>query len=152
CSRRRLLPAEAHWGIISPPDESGTRQAVVEPPNQGAGMSESSAAELVVRWQQGDQQAAAELFHRYASRLIGLARTRLSSRLAALFDPEDVVQSAYRSFFVAVREGEFDIQRSGELWHLLVTITVRKFQHQLRRHRAGQRTIDRESGLDSANA
>jgi RNA polymerase sigma factor (sigma-70 family) len=114
-------------------------------------MKESSAVELVTRWQQGDQQAAAELFRRYASRLIGLARARLSSQMASRFDPEDVVQSAYRSFFVSVRDGDFDIQRSGELWHLLVTITLRKYQHHVRHNLAEQRAIHREHRSDQEN-
>src|SRR5436305_1291848 len=92
------------------------------------------AAALVARWRAGDQQAAAELFRRYADRLIALARSRLSARLARRIDPEDVVQSAYRSFFGDTRAGRYDVGRAGDLWQLLVTITLHKVQLQVKRN------------------
>jgi DNA-directed RNA polymerase specialized sigma24 family protein len=46
-----------------------------------------------------DEQAARENFDRFARRLIGLARTRLDRRIRQKIDPEDVVQSVFRSFF-----------------------------------------------------
>jgi RNA polymerase sigma factor (sigma-70 family) len=100
---------------------------------------------LLARWRQGDEQAAAELFHRYASRLVGLARSRLSAKLSARLDAEDVVQSAYRSFFAGAREGRYDLQRGGDLWHLLVGITLHKLYGQARRNSSGKRSIQREA-------
>ncbi len=44
---------------------------------------------------------------RYTERLLGLAARRLPSRVRRRVDPEDVVQSAYRSFFQRLREGRF---------------------------------------------
>lgn len=107
-------------------------------------MSEETSADLVARWQQGDQQAADELFHRYAERLLALARGQISARLAARVDAEDVVQSAYRSFFAGARSDRYVLQHSGDLWHLLVAITVHKLRHQVRRHSAAKRTPQRE--------
>ena len=63
------------------------------------------SAQLVARWQAGDEAAAEALFARYADRLTQLAASRLARRLAARIDPEDVVMSAYRSFFVGARRG-----------------------------------------------
>jgi hypothetical protein len=40
-------------------------------------MDSDQSGNLVARWRDGDQQAAAVLFQRYADRLIGLARSRL---------------------------------------------------------------------------
>ncbi len=59
------------------------------------------SAQLLIRWREGDQAAADALFRRYAERLIGLVRLRLSEKLARRVDPEDIVQSVYRSFFLA---------------------------------------------------
>ena len=84
-------------------------------------MDQGHSVNLVHRWRGGDQKAAEELFRRYANRLIGLARSRLSRKLARRVDPEDVVQSVYRSFFHDVRDGRYDLQRGGDLWRLLVT-------------------------------
>src|SRR5271163_4177723 len=87
--------------------------------------------DLVARWRAGDQRAATELFHRYASRLILFVRSRLSGRIARRLDPEDVVQSAYRSFFGGTRDGRYVPHRGGDLWQLLVVITLHKLQLQV---------------------
>src|SRR5262249_45888213 len=62
------------------------------------------------------QPAASELFQRYAGRLIALARSRLSTKVSKRVDPEDVVQSAYRSFFAGARDGCYDLERGGDVW------------------------------------
>jgi RNA polymerase sigma-70 factor (ECF subfamily) len=107
---------------------------------------------LVARWRQGDQQAATELFQRYAERLIGLARHNLSSRLSHRLDPEDVVQSVCRSFFAGARNGRFVLQQSGDLWRLLVGITLNKLQDKARRHTADKRSVNREQGFGSEDS
>jgi RNA polymerase sigma-70 factor (ECF subfamily) len=108
------------------------------------------AAELMARWQQGDQNAATELFRRYANRLVALARTRLSSHVSQRFDPEDVVQSAYRSFFSGAVEGRYDIERGGDLWKLLVSITLHKVQKKVRAHLTQKRNAGQDRSLDAA--
>jgi RNA polymerase sigma factor (sigma-70 family) len=107
---------------------------------------------LIARWQAGDQQAAAELFGRYANRLIALARSRLSARLAHRVDPEDVVQSVCRSFFADAREGRYAIERGGDLWQLLVTMTLHKVQDQGKRHARAKRDIGRETNFGSEDS
>lgn len=107
------------------------------------------SAQLVARWQAGDAAAADALFARYANRLTQLASRRLAGRLAARIDPEDVVMSAYRSFFVGAREGRFTLERGGDLWRLLVQVTLHKLYRQAARHRAARRSIDRQQPLDS---
>jgi RNA polymerase sigma-70 factor (ECF subfamily) len=68
----------------------------------------------------------------------------LSAKLAQRFDPEDVVQSAYRSFFAGAREGRYDLPRGGNLWHLLVSITLHKLHKQVRRNTARKRDTFRQ--------
>lgn len=101
-------------------------------------------ANLLERLRKGDQQAGSELFQRYADRLVTLARGRLSAKLAQRVDAEDVVQSAYRSFFAGARNGRYDLQQASDLWRLLVTITLHKLQHQFKRNTAEKRSVDRE--------
>jgi RNA polymerase sigma factor (sigma-70 family) len=108
---------------------------------------EAPSADLLAQWRDGDQEAAEELFRRYAERLIALARSRLSARLACHVDPEDVVQSAYRSFFIGARDGRYALERSGDLWRLLVAITLHKLHHQVERHTAGKRAVARQRRL-----
>jgi RNA polymerase sigma-70 factor (ECF subfamily) len=106
--------------------------------------ADDRSGDLLARWRQGDQQAAEELFRRYADRLIALARSRLPAKLASRTDPEDVVQSVYRSFFTAAREGRYDVPHGGDLWRLLVRITFHKLYRQLEHNTAGKRAVERE--------
>ena len=105
---------------------------------------QEDSRELLVRYQQGDPAAAAALFDRYAGRLLALARSRLSPKLARRVDADDVVQSTYRSFFLRAREGEFVAENPGDLWRLLATMTLHKLGRQAQRHRAAKRSLQRE--------
>jgi RNA polymerase sigma-70 factor (ECF subfamily) len=110
-------------------------------------MEKDPSAELLARWREGDRRAADELLGRYTSRLIALARRRLSAKLARRLDPEDVVQSAYRSFCVSAGDDRYRIERSGDLWRLLAAITLHKLHHQIEHHTAAKRSIKREQGF-----
>jgi DNA-directed RNA polymerase specialized sigma24 family protein len=78
-------------------------------------MDEPSAV-LMARWCDGDQQAAQAIFRRYAHRLRALAQRRLSGRLGRHLDADDIVQSAYQSFFAGARAGRYALRRRGDLW------------------------------------
>jgi RNA polymerase sigma factor (sigma-70 family) len=110
-------------------------------------MAEERPADLVRQWRAGDQEAAGKLFHRYVDRLIALARGHLSARLSSRVDAEEVVQSAYRCFFVLAREGRYDLERGGDLWQMLVTITLHKLQQHVDYHSAQKRAVSREEPL-----
>lgn len=113
---------------------------------------DGKSRQLLARWQKGDQAAATQLFQRYASRLIALARSQLSSRLSNRVDPEDVVQSVYRSFFVESRNGQYQLERGGDLWQLLVTMTLHKLANQANRFGAQKRAISRERSFGSEDS
>ena len=102
---------------------------------------------LVARWRQGDQQAAAELFRRYVSRLTALARSRLPAQLARRVDPEDIVQSVYRSFFANAREDRYEFARGGDLWRLLVAITLDKLQDHVKWNTRAKRAVGRDQNF-----
>jgi RNA polymerase sigma factor (sigma-70 family) len=112
--------------------------------------SPKESAQLLARCVSGDSAAEAELFERYVLRLTLLARGRLSQRLAARVDPEDIVLSAYRSFFVAARDNRFVLNRSGDLWRLLVKIMLAKLYDRAAEHQAARRDVNREA-IPSAN-
>lgn len=105
-----------------------------------------SDADLLAQWRAGAQGAAAELVCRYAPGLLALVRRRLSARLAARVDAEDVVQSALKSFFVAVRDDGLAAGHGGELWRLLVAVTLNKLHKVVRRHVSGKRSVHAEVG------
>ena len=93
-----------------------------------------------------EEQAAREIFERYADRLMALARRHMSSRLASRVDPEDVVQSVFRTFFDRAKRGQFTTETPDDLGRLLTRITVNKTLRQVALHRAGRRSMDREVG------
>jgi RNA polymerase sigma factor (sigma-70 family) len=99
---------------------------------------------LMARIGAGDPEAAAELHRRYVRRLVGLARTRLDSRVRQKVGCDDVVQSVFRTFIRRQTEGEFELDGWGDLWSLLAVITLRKCGHQVRHFRTEARDIGRE--------
>jgi RNA polymerase sigma factor (sigma-70 family) len=103
-----------------------------------------ASADLLRRWTAGDEDAATAIFERYAERLTALARSRLAAKLAARVDPEDIVLSAYRSFFVAAREGRFELRRGGDLWRLLAEVTLHKLYRKSEHHLAQRRSVKAE--------
>lgn len=115
-------------------------------------MPRETSIEIMARYCGGDEEAASRIFDRYVQRLTLLARSRLSPTLASRTDPEDVVLSAYRSFFIGARNGRFQLSRSGDLWRLLVSITMHKLYRHVRFHQAGIRSIASEEAITSPDA
>lgn len=99
---------------------------------------------LVQRCRGGDQDASREVFDRYVARLISMVDRRMSGRLARRVDAEDIVQSAFRSFFVGVEKEKFHIDESGDLWRLLVVMSLNKLRRRVAHHRAAKRGMDAE--------
>ena len=94
----------------------------------------------------GDEQASQKVFLTYVERLLRLARGRLSQALARRIDPEDIVQSVFRTFFLRLREGHFTLAEEDDLGKLLVSITIRKVLRQVAFHRAAKRDPGQEAG------
>ena len=111
---------------------------------------ESTEDGLLKRWMEGDQEAADEIVDRYLSRLTALARTRLSPKMRRRVDPEDVVQSAYRSFFRNAADDRYVLERSGDLWRLLAAIMMNKLHGQVEFHSAKKRAIGKEESMLAA--
>ena len=93
----------------------------------------------------GDSAAAGELYERYARRLRGLACKRAEGRP---IDPDDVVQSVFRTFLAGVGRGRYDVPEGRDLWALLVVVAVNKMRAYTRSVRALKRGAGRaETGL-----
>jgi RNA polymerase sigma factor (sigma-70 family) len=108
-------------------------------------MDETCAQDaLVTRLQAGDEQAAADVFARYARRLAAVAQQHLSRKLAGREDGEDIVQSVFRTFFRRSERGDFQLDESAQLWRLLVKITVCKARAHGRFHSADKRNVHAE--------
>jgi RNA polymerase sigma-70 factor (ECF subfamily) len=104
----------------------------------------NSFAEFLARFHSRENAAAQELFGRFAHQLIALALRHLDIGLRQRVDPEDVVQSVYKSFFVRYGDGNLDVVNWNGLWGLLTLITVRKCAERAAYHRAERRDAARE--------
>ena len=110
-------------------------------------MSESPDDRVLMElWRAGDEHAAQQLFETYVDRLVALARRRISQRLAGRVDPEDVVQSVFRTFFHRAKEGQFHIADQDDLCKLLMRITVHKTLRKVAFHKAAKRDLNLEMG------
>jgi RNA polymerase sigma-70 factor (ECF subfamily) len=103
-----------------------------------------SFAEFLSRLQARDDAAAREIFERFTRQLLALAHGRLDAAFRHKVDPEDVVQSAYKSFFRRYGDGNLEIGNWNSLWGLLTLITVRKCAERVAYYRAECRDTARE--------
>jgi RNA polymerase sigma-70 factor (ECF subfamily) len=106
--------------------------------------ADNSFAHLMAQLRSGEDAAARAVFERFAGRLVALARRRFNRVLARKVDPEDVVQSAYKSFFVRQREGKLEVGGWDGLWNLLTLITLRKCADRAEYFLADRRDAGRE--------
>jgi RNA polymerase sigma-70 factor (ECF subfamily) len=103
-----------------------------------------SFADFLTRLQGNNDAAARELFGRFTHRLIAHALRHIEAGLRHKVDPEDIVQSAYKSFFFRYGGGNVDLANWNSLWGLLTLITVRKCAERAAYHRAERRDAARE--------
>lgn len=96
-----------------------------------------------------EESAAQELWNRYFSQLVPLARRQLRG-LARDTDEEDVALSALKSAMLGVQNNRFpDLNDRTGLWPLLVTITARKAINEIRRQRSKKRDRGAEQQIPS---
>ncbi|QDU49458.1 protein kinase domain-containing protein [Gimesia panareensis] len=107
-----------------------------------------NSQQLLQMYQAGRNEAATVIFDRYVARLTALAHSRIGSKLRRRVDAEDIVQSAYRSFFVHAQQDEYQVNQAGDLWRLLAGITLHKLYGQIEKHTAARRSIDHEAPTD----
>jgi RNA polymerase sigma-70 factor, ECF subfamily len=106
--------------------------------------------DLMARLRGGDEAAAEEVHRRFVRRLVGLACRQFEPWVRAKADHEDVVQSAFKSFFARCARGEFTLEDWDDLWHLLAVIAVRKCRRRRAALRAGRRDAAREVAAPAA--
>jgi RNA polymerase sigma factor (sigma-70 family) len=118
--------------------------------------SEGSVTRWVTALKAGDTAAAQPLWERYHRRLVALARQKLRAARRRAADEDDVVQSAFHSFFQGVARGRFpQLNDRDNLWRVLVVITARKALDQLaheRSKRQGGGTRPGESRMSPGGA
>jgi RNA polymerase sigma-70 factor, ECF subfamily len=111
-----------------------------------------SFSDTMNRLRAGDEAAAHEVFQRFVSKLVRLARRQFDAALRRKVDPEDVVQSAYKSFFLRYGAGKLEVHDWDNLWGLLTVITLRKCLDRVEYHRAECRDVQREAAAQPGTA
>ena len=102
---------------------------------------ETSDRSLIRRLRTGSQDAATQLYMRYAKRLHGLSFAKCSRDLAARFDSDDIVQSVFRTFFRRVGKGDYDVPDGEDLWKLFLVIGLNKIKTISTFNRAAKRDV-----------
>jgi RNA polymerase sigma-70 factor (ECF subfamily) len=111
-----------------------------------------SCAALMAGLRTGEGAAAEAVFRRFSRQLVALARRQIARRLAHRVDPEEVVQSAFKSFFVRHRAGRLEVETWDGLWGLLTLITLRKCADRVEYLRAARRDVGREVSAPEGQA
>jgi DNA-directed RNA polymerase specialized sigma24 family protein len=119
-----------------------------------------SSDESVSAWiddlKTGEHPAADRIWNRFYARLLALARRKLRRGPRRVADEEDVVTSAFNSFFLRAQQGQFpQLHDRDDLWHLLAVITEHKALNQARAERCEKRgggNVRGESAMLSPDA
>jgi len=119
-------------------DNSQDRPEQGQPSPCGTNTSDRS---LLRRFRGGSEDAATELYVRYAHRLRALIKKRCSAELARRLEPDDLVQSVFRRFFRRVRQGDYDVPAGEELWGLFLVIALNRIRAAETFHRADKRDV-----------
>jgi len=114
---------------------------MLEPPPDGNSSGKGSDESLLRRYQSGDENAATNLYLRYAQRLRALARQYCTPNFAPRFDADDVVQSVFRAFFMGAKRKVYAVPPEGELWGLLMVLAINKIRTLVGFHQAEKRAV-----------
>lgn len=106
----------------------------------------STDASLLQRYRAGEGDAATELYRRYAERLFSLATAQTSAAVKGRVDPEDIVQSVFRTFFRRAALGQYEVPNGEELWKLFLVIGLNKIRALARHHKAAKRDARMTTG------
>jgi RNA polymerase sigma-70 factor (ECF subfamily) len=98
---------------------------------------------LLRRFRRGSQDAATQLYLRYAQRLLALVEAQSSPDLARSGDAEDIVQSVFGSFFRRASQGYYDVPEGEELWQLFLVLALNKIRAKAAFYHAAKRDVRR---------
>lgn len=101
---------------------------------------EQSVTQWISDLKNGQPLAAQKLWESYFQRMVDLARRKLEGSPRSAADEEDVALSAFKSFCLRARKGQFTRLTDREnLWPLLMAITANKSVDLIRRHNSQKR-------------
>src|ERR1700736_3088621 len=106
---------------------------------------------LIQGLRDGDSRVVQDFCEQYGEPLHRIAERRLPAGVRRRVGPEDVVQSACRTFLRRARGGEFQLADSEGLWRLLCAITLTKVREHTRFHLRKTRVLDQKMHLSPAS-
>lgn len=110
-------------------------------------MSDEAVTLWVKSLENGDQDAASQLWEYCFPRLLRYSVKRLPDNLRRVMDEEDIALSAFKSFCLGAKKGSFEnLAGRDELWKLLLCITARKAQNHIRHETRKKRGGGKVSG------
>lgn len=110
--------------------------------------TEPSDRSLIAKIREGDGIAAEGLYRKYSDRIMGLVQSQMGELLRSVTEPEDIVQSVFKSVFRGVLSGAYEAPEGQTIWQLLAVISVNKVRRKARSQLAERRDIRRTSALD----
>ena len=113
-------------------------------------MNQDGWNEMIVGLRDGDAKACSDFWQQYGGRLQAVAQKQISERIQRRVGSDDVVQSACRTFFRRLNEGQFDLPDADALWRLMCAITLTKARRFARDHSRQKRGVAAEQYLDAA--
>jgi RNA polymerase sigma-70 factor (ECF subfamily) len=93
--------------------------------------------------------AAEGLYRKYSDRIMGLVQSQMGELLRSVTEPEDIVQSVFKSVFRGVLSGAYEAPEGQTIWQLLAVISVNKVRRKARSQLAERRDVRRTSSLDN---
>lgn len=90
------------------------------------------------------ESAARQIVDSYVNRLLPLIQSELSPAIRQRIDPEDVMQSVWRTFF----NGDFSVSSGNDLGAFLARLCVNKARDNARRQTAEKRDVYREISVE----
>lgn len=99
---------------------------------------------LVQGLRAGDHHSGRQFWDQYGPALQRLANKHVSPWLRRRVEPDDVVQSACRTFFRHLQGGEYELADGEDLMALLCAITMNKVLMKTRFHFAQRRDLRKE--------
>ena len=111
-------------------------------------MDEKTSEALLNRYQTGSDSAAAfEIYSRYQTRLVSLAKDKLMGVLSSKVDAEDISQETFAAFFALADRNEVRWQKRGDLWRLLAGIAINKVKQTYSHYSQQKRSPANETRL-----
>ncbi len=98
-------------------------------------MNPGYADRLLAKLNEGDADAAAQMFRAFEPYLRMVIRRKISHGLRAKFDSTDIVQSVWADIVDGLRRSNWTFQNVDQLRAFLVKMTRNRFVDRLRQHR-----------------